>query len=280
MFASVKWRAWIFGAGSVFLLTAGAAVAARPLVHLVRRTHAKVTARSEWVRWVKAGRDRAGVGEPAGWMTIPTAGIDTIVLWGDTRHNLQRYPCLSARSVSFAQREVVKVVAAHRDTHFRSLGRIAIGDRVSIVLKDLEVLEYRVCDIEVVPREMAVMRVAEKDGSDWLVLMTCYPLSFVGPAPDRLLVWARPSYYSPPPARDRRGIGRAAFASCRGGGWQGRGVLTAQPLLYGEVFHHLRDASQARLRLRRCRSGEECPEEDRCPKRHCAAGQGGITQGA
>jgi sortase A len=225
MLASVKWRAWALGAGSVVLLAAGAAVAARPVVHLVRRSHARVTARTEWVRWVKAGRDRAGVGEPAGWMTIPTAGIDTIVLWGDTRHNLQRYPCLSARSDSFAQRGGGKVVAAHRDTHFRSLGKVAIGDRVRIVLKDREVLEYRVCDIEVVPRELAVMRVAEKDGSDWLVLMTCYPFSFAGPAPDRLLVWARParaepvkrnirtpsvqraggrpSYYSPPQARDR-----------------------------------------------------------------------------
>jgi len=210
------------------------------MVHLVWKTHAAVTARTEWVRWVKAGRDRTGVGEPAGWITVDSAGIDTIVLWGDTKSNLQRYPCLSPRSISFAQPEVVKVVAAHRDTHFRRLGEIRIGDRVRIVLKDRRVLVYRVCDIEVVPGELAARRIAEKDGSDWLVLMTCHPFSFAGAAPDRFLVWAkparnqpvkdetgspsvqraggRPSYYYPPTARGRVCSSFASAPSIRKGG--------------------------------------------------------------
>jgi sortase A len=176
---------------SLLLVAAGGTVAARPLVHLVRRTRAEITARSEWSRWVRSDRVMAGIGEPAGWMTIASAGIDTLVLWGDTGENLQRYPCLSVRSISFDQPEVVKVVAAHRDTHFRRLGRVNAGDVVRVYLKGGRVLKYRICDVEVLPKDLAAKRIAEKDGEDWLVLITCHPFSFVGSAPDRLLVWAR-----------------------------------------------------------------------------------------
>jgi sortase A len=140
---------------------------------------------------VKAARSETGVGEPAGWISIPSIGIETIVLMGDTKENLQRYPCLSRRSVAFSEPGFVKVVAAHRDTHFRRLGEVSTGDRVRIMLKDRRVLTYSVCDREVVAREMAERRVAEKDGGDWLVLMTCHPFTFTGAAPERFLVWAR-----------------------------------------------------------------------------------------
>ena len=176
---------------SLLLIAAGGALAARPLVHLVRRTRAEITARAEWSRWVRSDRTVAGIGEPAGWMTIASAGIDTLVLWGDTGENLQRYPCLSVRSISFAQPEVVKVVAAHRDTHFRRLGKVNSGDIIDVHLKNGRALKYRVCDIEVLPKDLVERRIAEKDGEDWLVLITCHPFSFVGSAPDRLLVWAR-----------------------------------------------------------------------------------------
>lgn len=190
MSPSHRRKAVLAGAASVALL-AGFAVSARPVVHLVRRTHAAVTARGEWARWVKAARHETGVGEPAGWISIDSIGIETIVLMGDTKENLQRYPCLSRRSISFSQPGFVKVVAAHRDTHFRRLGEISTGDRVRIMLKDRRVLTYRVCDMEVVSRETAARRVAEKDGGDWLVLMTCHPFVFAGAAPERFLVWAR-----------------------------------------------------------------------------------------
>jgi LPXTG-site transpeptidase (sortase) family protein len=176
---------------AVTLVLGGVFVGARPAVHLVRRTHAAVTARSEWVLWVKSDKEGIGVGDPAGWITVESAGIDTIVLRGETKENLQKYPCLSPRAASFLQPGVVKVVAAHRDSHFRRLGDVAIGDRIRIGLQDGEVLIYRVRDMEVVPQEKAAMRVAEKDGADWLVLLTCYPFTFAGPAPDRFLVWAR-----------------------------------------------------------------------------------------
>ena len=97
-----------------------------------------------------------------------------------------------------------------------------MGDEVRLVLKDGQVLEYRVCDLEIVPKELAVKRVAEKDGADWLVLMTCYPFSFAGPAPDRFLVWARPAGCPPAKREFRKPLalcagGRSSFPSPRSG---------------------------------------------------------------
>lgn len=180
-------------AAGLLLVAAGSAVAARPMVHLARRTHAGISARATWVQWVRSGKTPAVVGDPAGWMTLPSAGIDTIVLWGDNGENLRRYPGLSDRFASFAEPKGVKVVAAHRDTHFSRLGSVRMGEAVRLVLNDGRVLRYRICDIDIVPRELAAKRIAEKNVGDWLVLMTCYPFTFAGPAPDRFLVWARPA---------------------------------------------------------------------------------------
>ncbi len=183
----------VLRAAGLLLAAAGAALAARPAVHLARRAHAGITARTTWVQWVQSGKAPAATGDPAGWMTLSSAGIDTIVLWGDSGENLSRYPSLSDRFASFAEPRGVKVVAAHRDTHFNRLGSVRMGDTVRLLLRDGRILRYRICDIDVLPRELAAKRIAEKSAGDWLVLMTCYPFTFAGPAPDRFLVWARPA---------------------------------------------------------------------------------------
>lgn len=195
MSAGARGRA-VFAAG-LLLAVVGAAVAARPLVHLARRTHAGITARTAWAQWVRTGKAPVEVGDPAGWMTLSSAGIDTIILWGDSGENLRRYPSLSDRFAFFTESKGVKVVAAHRDTHFSRLGSVRTGEAVRLVLKDGRVLRYRICDIDIVPRELAAKRIAEKNAGDWLVLMTCYPFTFAGPAPDRFLVWARPADEGP-----------------------------------------------------------------------------------
>jgi len=81
------------------------------------------------------------------------------------------------------------VIAAHRDTFFRTLERVVPGDRIQI---DTAIWhhEYIVESTEVVdPNETRVM---ESRGRRELTLITCYPFYFVGPAPRRFVVHARP----------------------------------------------------------------------------------------
>jgi len=81
------------------------------------------------------------------------------------------------------------VIAAHRDTFFRSLERVVPGDRIRIDTATWR-HAYIVESTEVVdPNETRVM---ESRGRPELTLITCYPFHFVGPAPRRFVVHARP----------------------------------------------------------------------------------------
>jgi sortase A len=80
------------------------------------------------------------------------------------------------------------VIAGHRDTHFRVLKDVLIGDEVRV---DLGVKEYiyRIVDIRVVsPQDTRVLR---PQTEQTITLITCYPFSFLGSAPDRYIVQAR-----------------------------------------------------------------------------------------
>jgi sortase A len=80
------------------------------------------------------------------------------------------------------------VLAAHRDTFFRPLKRIRVGDIITLrtVKGDFE---YWVESTAVVsPDAIEVLR--PTDGRT-LTLITCFPFSFVGPAPNRFIVRAR-----------------------------------------------------------------------------------------
>jgi sortase A len=79
------------------------------------------------------------------------------------------------------------VIAGHRDTHFRVLKNVLIGDQIHIGT-DGEQYVYRIVDIRIVrPGDTWVL---EPQSQPTLTLITCYPFGFVGSAPDRYVVQA------------------------------------------------------------------------------------------
>jgi sortase A len=79
-------------------------------------------------------------------------------------------------------------VAGHRDTFFRKLRNIHEGDEITLTTLAGSFL-YRVELISIVePQDSEVLR---DSGEKLLTLVTCYPFSFVGPAPKRFIVRAR-----------------------------------------------------------------------------------------
>ena len=78
-------------------------------------------------------------------------------------------------------------IAGHRDTFFRGLSKIRVGD--TILVTTLEgAFEYRVQSCRVVgPRATDVL---EDSAEQVLTLVTCYPFYYVGPAPERFIVRA------------------------------------------------------------------------------------------
>jgi len=79
-------------------------------------------------------------------------------------------------------------IAAHRDTFFRSLRNINRNDTIQLTTP-AGVARYVVTETEIVrPTDIQVL--ANVPGRD-LTLVTCYPFSFVGHAPERLIVFAQ-----------------------------------------------------------------------------------------
>jgi sortase A len=78
-------------------------------------------------------------------------------------------------------------IAAHRDTHFRGLKDVAIGDVVELGTPG-QTRIYRITMLEVVgPGDVHVL---DDTGEPTLTLVTCYPFYFVGNAPKRYIVRA------------------------------------------------------------------------------------------
>lgn len=84
-------------------------------------------------------------------------------------------------------------IAAHRDTYFRALKDLALGDRIELVMLD-RTLTYVVTDLSVV--EPTDVHVLDDTGEPVLTLVTCYPFYFVGNAPQRFIVRAVAAEFS------------------------------------------------------------------------------------
>jgi sortase A len=80
-------------------------------------------------------------------------------------------------------------IAAHRDTFFRDLKGIRTGD--SILFSNVQqTFEYVVDSMETVDPDDT--RVIESRSRPELTLITCFPFYFIGSAPKRFIVHARP----------------------------------------------------------------------------------------
>jgi sortase A len=126
-------------------------------------------------------------GETIARLTIPRLHVQLYVVEGDGARELQRGPGhLSGTALPGAAGNCV--IAGHRDTHFRVLREIRKGDDVILQTESGQYL-YRVKHTGVVSPENTA---ALQPTSNAVVnLITCYPFSYVGPAPKRFVVQAQ-----------------------------------------------------------------------------------------
>ena len=86
----------------------------------------------------------------------------------------------------------LKVIAAHRDTHFAFLEQLQAGDKISVQDKAGEWRVYEVAEINIV--DIRNSRLAVNPGIDALLLITCYPFNALNAGgPLRYLVQAFPA---------------------------------------------------------------------------------------
>jgi sortase A len=80
------------------------------------------------------------------------------------------------------------VYSAHRDTHFRFLKDVQIGDEIAVTRRDGRTFRYKVNGTSVVRYDdSGIDPITDRPE---LVLSTCWPLDSVTPGPLRYLVHA------------------------------------------------------------------------------------------
>ena len=86
------------------------------------------------------------------------------------------------------------VIAGHRDSFFRPLAKIRLGDKVTFDVPDRR-FQYEIESTQVV--SLHDVSVLQRTRDRELTLITCFPFGYIGPAPSRLIVRAREIEPSP-----------------------------------------------------------------------------------
>jgi sortase A len=133
--------------------------------------------------------------KPWSWAdTWPVARIEvrrihasTIVLAGSSGQALAFGPGHVENTPAAGERGVA-VYSAHRDTHFRFLRDVVIGDEIDVTRSDGQKFRYRADSTSVVRYDASGIDPLS-NGHD-LVLSTCWPFDALTPGPDRYLLHA------------------------------------------------------------------------------------------
>lgn len=127
-------------------------------------------------------------GAPVARMVIPAIGLDEIVLEGVRGNDLNGGPGHVPGSALPGERGN-SVISAHRDRHFNHFDKLVVGDTIvteSGALRTIWVVKGR----QVIEKDSPAL-FQTKDAT--LTLTTCWPIRYFGPAPERLIVTAKPT---------------------------------------------------------------------------------------
>ena len=167
-------------------------------------------------------------GTPLAELSIPRLGVSAVVLEGSDDNTL-RVGLGHIESTSLPGESGNVAIAGHRDSFFRPLRNVQVGDDILLDTPNARV-HYRVSSYSIVnPSEVSVIDPTQEAR---LTLVTCYPFYFVGSAPDRFIV--RASYVgdvqqshaapvvplvskAPPPRAPRPRAAQSASLAKRGG---------------------------------------------------------------
>ncbi len=154
---------------------------------------------------VTRGRPHPAPGTAVGRIEIKRLGISAVVRAGSDARTL-RLAVGHIPGTALPGEPGNVGLAAHRDTFFRRLGDIRPDDEILVVMPG-ETLRYRVDDTNVVePTDVWVLDPTDRPA---LTLVTCYPFSFIGSAPQRFIVRA----YLAPATLAQQGAGSSQAAT-------------------------------------------------------------------
>jgi sortase A len=126
-------------------------------------------------------------GTPVARLFVESIGLDEIVTEGVGPIELNGGPGHFPGSVLPGDGGN-SILSAHRDRHFSRVGELTVGSRIRTETKD-KTVEWVVTERRIVSKDSPALFEAS-DAT--LTLTTCWPIRYFGPAPDRLLIVAKP----------------------------------------------------------------------------------------
>ncbi|BBW97725.1 class D sortase [Geobacillus icigianus] len=151
-------------------------------------SNANTSVSADWAGKRAKSSPSSALGAYLGEMTIPKLGVAIPVYEGVREQELRRgvghYP-----NSAWPGGEGHVVLSGHRDTVLRRLGELGIGDAI-ILRTEGAAVHYRVVNVRIVDDEDRTVLVDKARPT--LTVTTCYPFHFIGRAPKRYVVIARP----------------------------------------------------------------------------------------
>lgn len=129
---------------------------------------------------------RPSIGENMGELIIPKLNATLPIIHGTNEDELERGVGHFAGSVLPGEKDN-SVLAGHRDTVFRKLGEVGVNDRL-IVNTSAGTFTYKVRKVRIVESDDRTVIVPMPRAT--LTVSTCYPFTFIGPAPQRYVLVA------------------------------------------------------------------------------------------
>jgi sortase A len=150
--------------------------------------------RSLMKQWQQANSEDSWSGPALSRISIPKIGLDAVIVEGTNRRSLSKGPGHLLSTVLPGERGNA-VIAGHRDTFFRRLSELIPGDDI-FIRQGGESYHFVVFRKRVVtPDDISVLRTGSRS---ILTLITCFPMTYIGPAPQRLIIEAHLAAASQP----------------------------------------------------------------------------------
>jgi sortase A len=152
----------------------------------IEKSRREPAVRSVPVVFERSRRPRPARGSVLGRFEVPALKMSWVVLEGTDDRTLERSIGHIEGTAGLGEAGNIGI-AGHRNTHFRKLEWIRLGDEIVLTSKD-GVFRYRVDYIRIhKPTDVDVLGAAHGPG---VTLVTCFPFEYVGSAPLRHIVHA------------------------------------------------------------------------------------------
>lgn len=127
--------------------------------------------------------------ETIGILKIPKIKAELPIVEGTDEDELEK-GVGHYRGTAFPGEKDQIVLSGHRDTVFRKLGELEIGDEL-IVEMSYGKFTYVIQETDIVDAEDRTV-IRSTAPNEVLTVTTCYPFSYIGNAPERYIIYATP----------------------------------------------------------------------------------------